>query len=345
MRTISFTWPSGGGKRAIVPVFIPFAGCPVRCVYCAQTLQTGSDSSRLEDALSLAGKQLLERKERGLPPAELAFYGGTFTAQRKAQLERSLEAAGDWMDRGLIDRWRCSTRPDCLEPGLLKKMRGSGCACVELGIQSLEDHVLEKAGRGYAADGALTGMDMVVDAGLELGAQLLPGLPGSAPEGFLRDVATCLTKRPALFRFYPCLVVRSTRLAAMYEAGTYMPWDVATTVEAVARGVALASLAGVPVSRVGVAQEEGFEPHVVAGPRDPALGTKVYARAMLLLLQDRLSPGETIVSASLPRRVQGFVFGHAGKARPALAAMGLSGKNMAWTDGDRVTLEIAGAGG
>ena len=71
-------------KRAkrIVPVFLPFSGCPMHCVYCAQDKQTGGVFSAPLPVLL----QQTEKDLNALPPCspdesrELAFYGGTFTA-------------------------------------------------------------------------------------------------------------------------------------------------------------------------------------------------------------------------------------------------------------------------
>ena len=68
-------------RPPIIPFFLPFAGCPHRCLFCAQDKQTGQrtkNSRNYPDELSRILSGLEARS--GNRPAELAFYGGTFTA-------------------------------------------------------------------------------------------------------------------------------------------------------------------------------------------------------------------------------------------------------------------------
>ncbi len=339
MTTISFPWPSHKEKTAIMPVFLPFAGCPSRCIYCAQNLQTAEKVLPLEERLGQAYAMLEDRARNGRGPCELAFYGGTFTAQRDEHFHRCLTMAEAWLEQGLISGWRCSTRPDSVSGERLRLMRNAGCSCIELGIQSFSDKVLEKSNRGYDASVAQEGMQKVREAGFALGVQLLPGLPGSTACGFLSDVARALAAGCALLRFYPCLVVRSTVLAAMYEKGEFVPLDVPETVTMLAEGLLLANAAGVPVTRIGVAYEQEFEQHVLAGPRDLNLGTKVRSYALCLALQRSLPKGAELLHAALPARSQGYCFGHGGENRDLLAGLGLRPEITQWHDKDEVILE------
>ena len=38
-------------RQKIIPVFLPFAGCPGRCIFCAQHAQTNTPPRPLADAL------------------------------------------------------------------------------------------------------------------------------------------------------------------------------------------------------------------------------------------------------------------------------------------------------
>jgi len=324
----------------VVPCFLPFAGCRTRCLYCAQHLQTGRPSEADPSAaLDACEAMLEERLARGLPPAEAAFYGGTFTGQAEAGLALCLARAERWLASGLAACWRCSTRPDCLSRDMLRRLGDAGCRTVELGIQTFGAEPLERSLRGYGPDCARQAMGLVRQSGLVLGCQLLPGLPGSTPEGFLEDVRESCALGADFLRFYPCLVIRGTGLAKLWEQGRYRPWDMETAVETLARGLALAG--AVPVARIGVAYEEELGQSVLAGPWDRDLGTRVWSRLALRTLEQAAGTGgreRRLARAWLPRRMQGFLWGQNGENRQALAAAGIVSSAVAWTAADEIRL-------
>ncbi len=338
MYTIVLPWPAKARHKKIVPVFLPFAGCPARCLYCAQNLQTAEGGRSLQILLQEARTMLEARRHKGLEPAEVAFYGGTFTAQREEALTACLEAVQGWRREGLILSWRCSTRPDALEESVLARMREAGCTCVELGIQSFDSAVLKASLRGYDETVARKGLARVRALGFVLGVQLLPGLPGSTAQGFLQDVDCALDEGAAFLRYYPCLVVRSTGLARLYAEGRYSPWSTEDTLEALALGLAKAFARNVPVIRIGVAREESFEQHVLAGPRDPDLGTRALGRALLRTLQQHVSHADRLVALHLPRSCQGYYLGHRKENREGLERLGVHSGVICWTQEEEVRI-------
>ena len=339
---LPWPWRKQAGQP-VVPCFLPFAGCRTRCLYCAQHLQTGRPSrADPSPALDACEAMLRLRLERGLPAAEAAFYGGTFTGQSEASLALCLARAERWMAEGLATCWRCSTRPDCLSRDMLRRLETAGCRTVELGVQTFGAEALERSLRGYGPDCARLAMGLVRQSGLALGCQLLPGLPGSTPEGFFADVREACALGADFLRFYPCLVIRGTGLAKLWEEGRYRPWDLATAVEALARGLALAG--PVPVARIGVAYEEELGRSVLAGPWDRDLGTRAWSRLALRTLERAVGEGgqgRRLSGVWLPRRIQGFLWGQDGENRQALAAIGIAPSAVAWIQEDEIRLAFA----
>ena len=343
MPTLSIPWPwRKPAGLPVVPCFLPFAGCRTRCIYCAQHIQTGR-AGRADPGPSLDAceSMLARRLERGLPPAEAAFYGGTFTGQSEAALALCLDRAQSWLAKGLAACWRCSTRPDCVSPSLLRRLRDAGCTTVELGVQTFGARPLELSLRGYVPDRAREAMAQARLSGMALGCQLLPGLPGAGPELFFSDVREACALGADFLRFYPCLVIRGTELARLWEEGAYAPWDLETAVEAMAKGLALAG--AVPVARIGVAFEEGLAQSVLAGPWDPCLGARAWSRLALRTLERAVREegrGRRLVRVRLPRRIQGFLWGQNGENRQALAAIGVVPSALAWMQASEIRLDF-----
>ena len=313
----------------IWPVYVTFRGCPGRCVFCAQPLQSGQGPQPLDATLAAMTAGLTEAARAGRGPYELAFYGGVFTALPEPWPWRFLAQAMRLRRAGIVSRVRCSTRPDACAPGLLARLRDAGLNCVELGAQTFDDAVLARAGRGHDAAATRRAARDVAAVGLELGIQLLPGLPGHAPEGLARDADEAAALAPSLVRLHPCLVVAGTPLAALYAAGRYAPWDLETTLDALARALPVLWRAGARVARIGLAPEPGLEAAILAGPRHPALGARARARALFALVAAHVAAlGGPPAGLSCPRRFAGELFGHARELAPAYAALGLPGQRI-----------------
>lgn len=332
-------FPHPAPRRArprILPVFTPRAGCVGRCLFCAQEEQSGHSPlplprvlGELEDKLEAAGSG---------PPVEIAFYGGTFTALPLEWMERFLLAAARARRAGVVCAVRCSTRPDALPPGLLRHLAALGLDSVELGVQTFDDAVLETARRWHTGADALKACRDVREAGMGLTVQLLPGLPGHTPPGLARDVDFCLRAMPAAVRLHPCLVLAGTGLEELWRAGRFEPWALPATVEALALAVDRLWGADIAVSRIGLAPEPSLERAVLAGPRHPALGTMVRARAVLAEVARRLD-GRLAVRLEAPQRVSGELFGHARELERAYESLGLARDRIAFADTGTFTLD------
>lgn len=327
VRKCTVRFAVGAGLRRsdrIVPVFLPFQGCPGRCVFCAQDRQTGGAGGfSLDAALGAAAQALRDYAARGLS-CELAFYGGTFTALPADERRGCLAFLDRERALGHVCRARCSTRPDALGDDAADELAAHGIDLVELGIQSFSDEALALSRRGYGADVAEEACRFLAGRGLDFGIQLLPGMPGSTPEVFLNDVETALGLRPACLRFYPCLVPEGTELARRYREGSYAPWSTETTAETLGAALASAWERGVPVIRLSVAPEGMFDAALLAGPRHPALGALIQAEALFRTVVKAAGDlGRPPERLALPRSCQGFVFGDRGSMKARWSALGL----------------------
>ncbi|MBI4806970.1 MAG: radical SAM protein [Desulfovibrio sp.] len=308
-------------KHRILPVFTPQAGCEGHCIFCAQHLQTGRPQANIQQAFDSMVRDLAKAQEG--PPVELAFYGGTFTALPEKWILAFLEVAARYKHLDVVSAIRCSTRPDATDEALLKRLVSMGLDMVELGVQTFDEAVLKTACRGHTGQDTREACERIRAAGLRLGLQLLPSLPGHSTEAFGKDIAECVAIKPDMVRLHPCLVLAGTGLEPLYRVGVFAPWSLETTVKELAEAVLCLWRAGISVARIGLAFEPALEEAVLAGPRHPALGSMVRAQALLMEITSRLK-GRQAKSLALPERLSGEFWGHAKELESVYETLGLS---------------------
>ncbi len=265
-------------KRLIVPIFIPFAGCPHRCIYCNQkriTSQVGLPT--IEDVESTVRLYLSTWRADGRK--EIAFYGGTFTALPHDVQKTYLECARKFIEDGLVDSIRLSTRPDCVDRSIARFLRSYGVETVELGAQSMVDEVLKLSERGHRAEDTVRAAGVLKEAGISVGIQIMPGLPKDTVETILETARRVIALKPQMVRIYPALVIKETPLERLYEEGSYTPWGLERMLRICAHLYRLFTEENIRVIRMGLQPTEELKESLVAGPFHPAFGELVKKMA------------------------------------------------------------------
>ena len=253
---------------AVVAVMTSPYPCPHgKCAYCPGGVSNNSPQSYTGkepaarraamnrfDPYDQVSSRLAQLEEIGhdTDKIDLIIMGGTFTSRDPQYQEwfvkrcfeamnghpsPSLEAAQE--ENSHADR-RCigltvETRPDyfCKDIQIERMMR-LGATRVELGVQILDDDVLDKVKRGHGVSEVVKATECCRNHGLKICYHLMPGLPGSSPENDYRCFKRMFDDpdfRPDMLKFYPTLVVGDTELHRMWEAGEYRPLDTDAAVE------------------------------------------------------------------------------------------------------------------
>lgn len=287
-------------KTSIIPVFIPHIGCPHRCIFCNQWQITGTHA--VPDGESVAQQiQAYTGNGQGQRHWEVAFYGGTFTAIPPALQEELLQAAAKALQRGRIQAIRCSTRPDCIDVPVLKRLQQYGLTLVELGVQSMDDQVLKHARRGHTAAQVVKATALLREFGFSVGHQLMPGLPGEDWNSLVATTEAVCRMKPDIARIYPVAVIDHTELAEQYRSGTYQPLSIHEGVVRAAYMKQAFVQKGIRCIRTGLQAtadlDDGIQ--VLAGAYTPAMGELVDTRRYRLLLfslLDTLSSSTIVIS-------------------------------------------------
>jgi len=286
-------------RNRIIPIFVPHVGCPHQCVFCNQKRIAGSGTPLTPEAVASAVGKGLERSGTG---AEVAFYGGSFTAIPALQQMKLLEAVQPWLRSGAVSSVRLSTRPDAVDEETVNRLRRYGVNTVELGSQSMDDAVLRLAERGHTAKDTARAVALLKSAGIQVILQMMTGLPGSTRESDLETASRLIGLHPDGVRIYPTVVVRDTKLCELYRNGTYQPQTVEEAVTLCAELYQMFAASGVPVLRMGLQPTEELKAGTVAGPYHPAFGELVKSRILLQKAVSLLETTEADVATLLVRK-------------------------------------------
>lgn len=291
---------------AILPIFIPHAGCPHQCVFCNQKTISGQ-----KNAAESGARKQITRWLQWLRPSlenEAAFYGGSFTALDSDLQERLLLLTDELLERGIIGSVRLSTRPDYIDDKKLELLHKHGVRLVELGVQSLDDRVLEAAGRGHTAADVVQAMKRLRAYDFKTGLQLMVGMPLQSFSSLQDTVAQVIKLQPDIARIYPLLVIKGTPLAESWAKGEFQPLSLEEAVRQSAWVYDQLMTNGIKVIRVGLQPDDELcaSGNILAGPFHPSMGELVQSFLLRERLTDKLLAvkGATRIVISCPAQME-----------------------------------------
>ena len=212
---------------------------------------------------------------------KLLFFGGSFTGIEENLQEELLSVANKYIKSGKVDSIRVSTRPDYIDKKILKRLKKYGVKTIELGVQSSNDYILKKAGRGHTFEDVKKASKLIRWYGFNLGHQMMVGLPDSTKIDELNTAKDLIRLKPKMVRIYPVLVLKNTKLEREYISGEYQPISLNQAIERCKELVYMFNKKKINVIRIGlqntdiISEPGSKESEVVAGPYHPAFGQLV----------------------------------------------------------------------
>lgn len=279
----------------IIPIFVSHQGCPHNCVFCNQNSIAGIgekiDStyvhSRVEEYLNTINQSgLVDRKNLII---EISFFGGTFTAININLQKELLSVAKYYKDLNKIDLIRLSTRPDYINDEILENLKVYSVDIIELGVQSMDEEVLIKSGRGHTKEEVINASILIKQYGFTLGHQVMLGLPADTPEKDIDTVKALIKLGPDLFRIYPALVIKDTPMEMLYNLNKYKPYSMSVAIEVAKEIFYLLIHNDINIIRVGLQATDNINigKDIVAGPFHPAFRELVEGSILCDMIFDK----------------------------------------------------------
>ncbi len=245
--------------------------CPHgKCVFCPGGVSEGTPQSYTgHEPAAMRGKhnsynafnQVKSRLKqynyigKNASKVELIIMGGTFTnkpwSYQKSFITDCFKALNDSKINDLkklhemneTSRHRCvgmtiETRPDEISKKSAEKLLSVGCTRVELGVQILDDNILEKNKRGHTVKDIINSVRILKNHGFKINYHIMTNMFGSSPEKDLKCFKKVFSDsrfRPDMLKIYPTLLIKGTELYELYKKGEWSSYSKEETINLVSK--------------------------------------------------------------------------------------------------------------
>lgn len=194
-------------------VHIPF--CLAKCHYCEFNSYPGMEASFAEYVRALELE--ISRVSAASRLSTIYFGGGTPTMLTAEQLHGILRLLVDRF--GLIQDSEITieANPGTVDSKKLSSLRNSGFNRLSLGVQSLDDAMLETLGRAHSVQDALEAYDLARKAAFDnISLDLMFALPGQNLEDWKRTLGRIVKLYPEHVSLYELSIEEGSRFAQVY---------------------------------------------------------------------------------------------------------------------------------
>jgi len=201
-------------------VHVPF--CAAKCNYCAFYSEAGS-AAKMGDYVGAVAREL-EGVAPQLAPKTIFFGGGTPSLLPARLMRRLLEAVGKACSAGPPTEWTVECNPSTVSSEKAKLFHEFGVNRISMGVQSLDDDLLEKLGRVHSVSGAIGSYEKLREAGFgNINLDLMFGLPGQTMDHWQRTLNKALELQPEHVSTYCLILEEDTQFWSQLRKGLIKP--------------------------------------------------------------------------------------------------------------------------
>ena len=196
-------------------VHVPF--CAAKCNYCAFYSEAGSveKMAGYVDALLRELEQVRSR----LAPKTIFFGGGTPSLLPAALMRRILERIPSG-----AKEWTIECNPATVSTEKAKVFREFGVNRISMGVQALDDEMLQVLGRVHSEDSAVRSYEKLRAAGFDnINLDLMFGLPGQTPGHWRETLRRAITLGPEHISTYCLILEEDTEYWKLFQQGHLKP--------------------------------------------------------------------------------------------------------------------------
>jgi oxygen-independent coproporphyrinogen-3 oxidase len=196
---------------------VPF--CAQKCAYCA--FYSEPSSGDLINRYVAALIRELELVAHDLQPRTIFFGGGTPSLLNLRQWEQILRAL-ERLNLPGAEEFTVECNPATVSPDKAKRLRDFGVNRISMGVQSLDEPLLERLGRIHTREMVFKSFDILRQAGFDnLNLDLMFAIPGQTMEVWRATLAEALALGSEHLSTYEVIYEDDTPLFAQLQAGEF----------------------------------------------------------------------------------------------------------------------------
>ena len=217
-------------------IHIPF--CRQKCFYCDFPSFAGREKKidkylqALEQEFALLRQMLYQKDnvrdiESKFAPRTIYIGGGTPTALNAHQLAKLLEIVQKYVTVAKAEEFTVEMNPGTVDREKLLLLQQAGVNRLSVGVQSFDDHCLQKIGRIHTAQDAVNTIELAHNLGFgNISLDLIYGLPQQDMEILTKSVERALTLPVQHISIYGLQLEEGTAFQRMADMGKlHLPTD------------------------------------------------------------------------------------------------------------------------
>jgi oxygen-independent coproporphyrinogen-3 oxidase len=210
---------AGSGTTTVESLYIHVPFCAQKCAYCA--FYSEPSSGDLINRYVAALIRELELVAHDLQPRTIFFGGGTPSLLNLRQWEQILRALERLNLLG-AEEFTVECNPATVSPDKAKRLRDFGVNRISMGVQSLDEPLLERLGRIHTRAMVFKSFDILRRAGFDnLNLDLMFAIPGQTMEIWRATLAGALALGSEHLSTYEVIYEDDTPLFAQLQAGKF----------------------------------------------------------------------------------------------------------------------------
>jgi oxygen-independent coproporphyrinogen-3 oxidase len=208
---------SSAGRIPSLYVHVPF--CAHKCTYCA--FFSEASSGELINRYVAGLIRELELVAHDLKPRTIFFGGGTPSLLNLRQWEQIL-AAMERLDLLGATEWTVECNPATVSLDKARLLRRYGVNRISMGVQSLDEALLDRLGRIHSRDMVFKSFDILRQAGFDnINLDLMFAIPGQTLEVWKQTLAEATAMGSEHLSSYEVIYEEDTALYAQLQAGEF----------------------------------------------------------------------------------------------------------------------------